>query len=301
METVEQEDVMKAFEIENILSIHAYEGMGSKIIINNIFAQAEIYLKGAHLSHFQPHNQEKVIFDGKESYFLPHKNAHFGIPICWPWFGPHPTDKHKPQHGFARNMLWKVKETSTLPQGETKVVLFLKEDENTLALFPHNFTLEVTYIIGKQLHTEITTHNTSRDPMTITQALHNYLYVSDITQTHINGLEKTTYIDQLDNNKTKQQQTKLDFNKTIDRIYILHSTNCIICDPLLNRNIVLKKKQSNSTTIWNPWEKSEIHDLPHEQYKHFICVETCNTKEDKKTIQPNEYFSLKQIISIEDF
>lgn len=292
---------MKKFTIKSILSFEEVENIGPKIIINNKFAQAEIYLKGAHLTHFQPHNQEKIIFDGKESYLLPDKNAHFGIPICWPWFGPHTTDITKPQHGFARIMLWQIKETSMLQNGETKITLTLEQNKNTLTLFPYTFTLELTYIIGQHLVTTLTTHNTSNIPMPITQALHNYFYISDISKIYIEGLEKAAYIDQLDKNRTKQQYKKLYFTNEIDRIYVPHSKNCIIHDPLLKRNITIEKQQSNSTTIWNPWEKHNIHDLPHEQYKHFVCVETCNVKKDVQIIQANDTFRLKQIITVENF
>jgi len=27
---------------------------------------------------------------------------HGGVPVCFPWFGNHPTDATKPAHGFAR-------------------------------------------------------------------------------------------------------------------------------------------------------------------------------------------------------
>jgi len=62
---------MKEFEIEDILYIEKNKDTGKKIIIENEFAEAEIYLLGGHLTHFQPKGEEKVIFDGKESYILP--------------------------------------------------------------------------------------------------------------------------------------------------------------------------------------------------------------------------------------
>ena len=31
-----------------------------------------------------------------------------GIPVCWPWFGPHPSGTSLPAHGFVRAAAWRV-------------------------------------------------------------------------------------------------------------------------------------------------------------------------------------------------
>src|SRR5688500_18327006 len=31
-----------------------------------------------------------------------------GVPICWPWFGPHPADQAAPVHGLARVATWRL-------------------------------------------------------------------------------------------------------------------------------------------------------------------------------------------------
>jgi len=49
------------FEIKNILSFQTDKHAGEKIIIRNDFSEAEIYLLGGQLTHFQPIGAEKVI------------------------------------------------------------------------------------------------------------------------------------------------------------------------------------------------------------------------------------------------
>jgi D-hexose-6-phosphate mutarotase len=292
---------MQKFEIKNILSIKSDNNIGKKIVITNKYADAEIYLLGGNLTHFQPKGEEKVIFDGKKSYILPNKSAHFGIPICWPWFGPHPTDSTLPQHGFARNSHWNILETKSLSNAETLVKLGLEDNEDTLALFPHTFKLELTFILGKTLKVELKTTNTSSTPMQLTQALHSYFYVNNIRDIMIKGLENTSFIDQLDNNKVKKEADSLQFDTTLDRIYIDTNKTCKIIDPILKRNIIVEKRYSKSTVIWNPWKDNTLHDIGDKKYIKFVCVETANTKKGTIILQKNESCILMQKISLDEF
>ncbi|HIP27658.1 MAG TPA: D-hexose-6-phosphate mutarotase [Sulfurovum sp.] len=290
---------MKKFEIENVLSIQTDKHAGDKIVIQNDFADAEIYLLGGHLTHFQPHGEEKVIYDGKESYILPPKSAHFGIPICWPWFGPHPTDDTKGQHGFARNSVWDIIDTEILSNGQTSATLGLQETKETLSQYPHTFNLELTFTIGKTLEVALKTINTSPTTMHITQALHSYFYVDTVQDIRIQGLEGRTFIDQLDNHIPKKEHEVLRFTQSLDRIYIPTSDTCEIIDTNLKRKICIKKEHSNSTVVWNPWEKSILHDVKGSQYQKFVCIETANVKEDIVTLNAGESYTLVQKISLE--
>ena len=101
---------LQKFEIPDIVRFEKTQYGLTKMIVTNDLAEAEIYLYGGNLTHFQPKGETAVIFEGKKSDMHPDKTLHAGIPICWPWFGPHPTDSSKPQHGFARNRLWEVRE-----------------------------------------------------------------------------------------------------------------------------------------------------------------------------------------------
>jgi len=291
---------MHKFEIDNVLSIETDENSNKKIVIHNTFCEAEIYLLGGNLTHFKPKAEEKVIFDGKKSYILPNKSAHFGIPICWPWFGPHPTDTDKPQHGFARTMLWEISETQTLQTGETFIKLQLTENEDTLALYPHSFELTLTFTIGKTLSMSLTTQNTSKQPMSVTQALHSYLYVNQVQDIRIEGLENISYLDQLDHHNIKHSSEPIEIQSELDRIYIDTGGVCRIIDPVLKRKIHIQKEHSQTTVVWNPGKENTLHDVGKEKYNKFVCIETANTKEDTITISPNMAYTLSQKIYCEE-
>ncbi|MGW8161208.1 MAG: aldose epimerase family protein, partial [Desulfobulbales bacterium] len=74
--------------------------------VTNKFATGRVYLQGGQVTHFQPKGQDPVLWVSDRSLFQPGKAIRGGIPICWPWFGDHPSDPQKPPHGFARTSPW---------------------------------------------------------------------------------------------------------------------------------------------------------------------------------------------------
>src|SRR5665811_1961196 len=78
--------------------------------IENDLAKATVCLQGAQLTHWQPRSQpEPVTFMSATVQYTEGKPLRGGVPICWPWFGPHPTDKARASHGFARNVPWEAR------------------------------------------------------------------------------------------------------------------------------------------------------------------------------------------------
>ncbi len=288
----------KPFKIPKIVQFQKNELGLDKIVISNEFAKAEIYLLGANMTHFQPKNEIAVIFCAEDIVVYPDKTLHAGIPICWPWFGPHPTDSSKPQHGFARDRVWKVRETAVMETGETKVVLGLNEDKGTLELFDHPFDLSITFIIGKELQVELKTYNSDTLPIHFTQALHNYFHISDIDNVVVTGIEGVSFTDLADEEKEKCEEGSLLIDRVINRVYYPLNGKCDILDSGAKRKIVLTKKGSDSTTIWNPGDHNGLHDLPGDHYRKFVCVETTNARQDSITLKPGESHSMFETISL---
>ena len=76
--------------------------------ITNRHAHARIALQGGHVLAFQPAGQKPVLWVSRHSQYAAGTPIRGGIPVCWPWFGPHPVDAGKPSHGFARISSWSV-------------------------------------------------------------------------------------------------------------------------------------------------------------------------------------------------
>lgn len=269
--------------------------------IENEGGEAEIYLHGAQLTSFKPLGHEEVIYLSPNSRFEPGVAIRGGIPISWPWFADHPTDKSKPAHGFARTSLWHVRETNKLSDSETEIRLGLTNGNDTQQLFDHSFYLEVIFTIGTQLNIELRTINVGNTEFTISSAFHSYYKVHDISYVSIHGLEDTTYIDKVDDFATKKQDGAVHISGETDRIYIDTETDCVIEDPGFSRSIHIKKSGSKSTVVWNPWEEKAraMKDLGGEEYKNFVCVETANAGEDTVTILPGEDHKLRMNIRVE--
>ena len=102
------------------------------------------------------------------------------IPICWPWFGEHPTDNSFCSHGFARVIPWELVESSDLKNGATKIVLKMIPTETVKKQLTYNFELILSVVVGETLSLNLKTTNLSDSPFTISEGFHTYFFVSDI-------------------------------------------------------------------------------------------------------------------------
>jgi galactose mutarotase-like enzyme len=119
----------------------------------------------------------------------PTKSVRGGIPILFPIAGKLPGDRYDAngrsfsmkQHGFARNMPWKVIEEST---GDgASVTLGLEATDATRAEYPFEFALRFTYRLrGAELSLEQRFENHGGVPMPVQPGLHPYFFVPDATK-----------------------------------------------------------------------------------------------------------------------
>src|SRR5438552_8475219 len=90
------------FQIPGLVTVTEGNGGLTKIVLTPPEAEAEVYLHGACVTRYQPAGQPPLLFCSQTSKYETGKAIRGGVPIIFPWFGPHPTDPHKGQHGFAR-------------------------------------------------------------------------------------------------------------------------------------------------------------------------------------------------------
>ncbi|HYE36360.1 D-hexose-6-phosphate mutarotase [Methylocaldum sp.] len=256
--------------------------------ISNGLAMASIALQGAHLMSWAPHREELVIWLSPKAKFGPGEAIRGGVPVCWPWFGPHRSESAFPAHGFARTVPWEVIEVQALEDGSTRLGFRLIQNDETHAQWPHSTPLALYMTIGTALEMELVTHNLGLAPVTIGEALHTYFQVSDIRRIAIHGLKGCLYIDKTDDGRLKQQSGPVTFDGETDRIYLESTADCLIDDPGLSRRIRIAKRGSRSTVVWNPWaERAEaLGDFGENGYLGMVCVESANAADDVVTIAP---------------
>ena len=262
--------------------------------ISNDFASATIALHGAHLIDYIPRDQEPVIFTSREAIFKEGKAIRGGIPVCWPWFGAHSNDPSMPSHGFARNRFWQLTSSKSSPEGTTIV---LELDTDAISIWPHKTKLTLTISVGKELHLELDTTNLGEEPVTIGGALHSYFTVGAIEQISLQGLEKITYLDTV-TGATHTQEGSISFTAETDSIYQNTTNTVTIHDPVLKREIFIKKSGSRSTVVWNPWtdKAAALADLGDDEFHEFVCIEAANAHADVHTLQANETHTLSTTI-----
>jgi glucose-6-phosphate 1-epimerase len=250
--------------------------------VNNVHASAMIALQGAHVMTWAPRKQQPVIWLSKAAKFVPGKSIRGGVPVCWPWFGPHATEAKFPGHGFARTAMWEVIETRALRDGRTRLVFKIVQDDATRAQWPHATEALNIVTIGRALDIELVTRNTGSAAVTIGDAFHTYFEVGDIRRCSIHGLGNCAYLDKVDGGKKKQQTGPVTIDSEVDRIYLDSSTDVLIDDPTLNRRIRVSKRGSRSTVVWNPWTEkaAKMGDFGEHGYRNMVCVESTNAADD---------------------
>jgi glucose-6-phosphate 1-epimerase len=273
------------------------EGKGGwpYIEVANEQATALISLYGGQVLAFKPRNAARdLLFVSDNAYYQTGKAIKGGTPICWPWFGPDPKGLGRPNHGFARNRLWEIKRTEALPGGATQVVLGFGDTADTRELWPYAFALTLEITVGNTLNLALVSQNLSDRPFDLTQALHTYFTVGDITQTTVRGLDGTTYIDKVDGGAVKSQSGPIAIAEEVDRIYQTVPAELMIDDPALQRQIHITSTGNQTAVVWNPWVEvsAKSGDLTDDAYQHFVCVETTNAADDVVTVPAQGEFRL---------
>ncbi len=264
--------------------------------ITNKSASAKIALQGGHIFHYAHHDKEPLLWLSEVSDFKIGKAIRGGVPVCWPWFGMS-ENPELPQHGFARTSMFELHSSQEIDANTSEVVLKLKHSKSSFELWPYHFELALHVRISNTLTMELKTTNLDNKPFKIAQALHSYFQVSNISNIHIEGLDKSTYFDALIQERCKQNGD-LKFNKEVDRIYQNLDKPITLVDK--QRQILIENEGSSSAIVWNPWiEKcARMSAMNDNAYLTMLCIESANTLDDMQTIAPNQSHTLKATISI---
>ena len=295
-------ELQQRFSIPNLVNINAGKGGLTRILVTTPLAAAEVYLHGAHVTHFQPAGQKPVLWISAESLFQTDKAIRGGVPICFPWFGPKAGDPSAQAHGFARTREWQIESVTSQPDGSVELTLSLAADAQTLQRWPFEFEAIYQIRIGKKLELTLSVQNTGGTACQFEEALHSYFAVDDVQKVSVTGLEGTTYIDKVDGQKQKPQGNgPIAIIAETDRVYLKTQSTCRLNDPAQSRQIIVEKSGSHSTVVWNPWiaKSKAMADFGDDEWKQMLCIETCNLGDDRITIEPGASHEMSALISIE--
>lgn len=271
----------------------------SRFAITNAFADAEVHLLGGQITGFRPRGQEPVLWLSPLSSFEMGKAIRGGVPICWPWFGPHPSRSDLPAHGFARTRMWRGLDVAQLSDGRTRLRLSLSDDDETRVLWPHRFSLLLTVTVGEALELELTTTNTGETPLAYTDALHTYLSVGEVGKARVEGLDGASFVHSTRKHRGVQSGPVTFTAGEVNNIYVPNRGSVIVVDPLMTRRIEVAKTGSLATVVWNPGEAgaATMKDVG-EHWTEFLCVEAATCADVQIVLLPGASHTTTQTLRV---
>ena len=291
------------FGVPGVVAVEAGRNGMPRLRITSPAAEAEIYLHGAHVTHYQPRGHKPVLFMSGQSLFDPAKAIRGGVPLIFPWFGPNAANPKAPQHGFARTTPWTIRAVRHAPDdGAVIVTLSLGPDERSRAHWPHDFEATYTVTAGRTLVMTLDVVNAGQAEFTYEEALHTYLAVGDVRQARIDGLAGRKYVDKVDQGRRKTQPDgAFTLTGETDRVYLATPDTVTVNDRANNRRLVVTKSGSDATVVWNPWtEKAKaMADFGDEEWPGMLCVETANAADHAVRLPPGQRHVMQAAVSVE--
>ena len=290
-------DRLKRFEIPGRISFQEGKGELAKIEITTDWSEAEIYLHGAQVTHFQKKGDAPLIFLSDFSRFALGQPIRGGVPVIFPWFGAR---EGEPMHGFARLAEWELHEAIAVPDGGVSLRFSLPDaaEGATWPPFSANYVVTVTDLLTLEL---IITNASADQNFSFETCLHTYFFMGDISAVSVTGLKGTAYLDKVDNFAQKTETADaIKIASEVDRIYLDSTGPIEIRDEKLRRKVRIEKSGSASTVMWNPWsaKAQQMPDFGNEEYKQMLCVESGNVAKNKVVLPPGRSSVLKVVLSV---
>ncbi|RYV50813.1 D-hexose-6-phosphate mutarotase [Pengzhenrongella frigida] len=277
---------------------------------------AEIYLHGAHVTHWAPAGAAPVIWMSAASRYVPDAPLRGGVPLCFPWFGAHDGDAAAPAHGFARLLDWELADAQD--DGDDVVATFRLADSPATrsSAWPHRFEARYTVTVGARLTLALEVTNLDPSDVMFEEALHTYLRVSDIASTEVTGLEGAPFLDRLGGPDPQAgEDGPVRFAGETDRIYLgTRSAATVVdgavvdgavvdggvVDGAVGRRVRIDKLGSGSTVVWNPWvdKSAAMADFGDDEWTTMVCVETCNIRTDAVRLAPGQSHTMTAVLGL---
>ncbi len=241
--------------------------------------------------------------DGRERLFLSDKAVfdgsvaiRGGVPVCWPQFADQGT---LPKHGFVRNRVWTV---GARRCGDDYALLTLEtsDDEQTRALWPHSFHLELTVMLeADRVDLELSVTNTGGAEFSFTGALHTYLRTIQVEDVAIEGLYGHDYRDSANGGKViRETGTELTVDRETDRIYRNVRRPQLL--QAANLSLGIQSQGFPDVVVWNPWvEKcATLKDMPADGWRHMLCIEAAVAETPVVVAAGDEWYGRQTLVAV---
>jgi glucose-6-phosphate 1-epimerase len=243
--------------------------------IETAAATAAVLLQGAQVLSFVPRGGPDRLWVSERARWSPGIALRGGIPLCFPWFGPHATERTFPAHGFARTRTWRFAGVEEVGE-DARLSLTLASDGATLALYPHRFEARLEVTVGAELEVAFELSNPGDAPLAYELAFHSYLAVTDLGKLAIEGLAGCAFVDKVAGGAHRREaEGPVRIAGEVDRIYDCAGPVALV-DPAGARALRIESTGAGSTVVWNPApsKTATLSDLAPDDYQRFVCLET---------------------------
>lgn len=248
--------------------------------------EAEILFQGAHVTSFKSKalNRELFWLSAHENY-LAGNGIRGGVPICFPWFGPHSSNPHYPRHGFARNLTWQLLGEATNTGSGVSVSFLLVDSPVTHEFFPFKFSLQLEMIFTANGVSQLLRMKNMDDKSFECEALlHPYFAVKNLAEVAVSGLDGRKYFDKVKNTEGNIQEGPVEFHQNVDSVYLETGGRFVIHEHGIP-TIEITQTTGRETVVWNPGggkTKTGEPGIP----PNFVCVEPGRVNSGKFRVEP---------------
>ena len=263
--------------MKSLITQTAFHGQPALQVRTADGAEATISLFGGQVLHWQPAGGRPWLYLSERAAFDGTTAIRGGVPVCFPQFA---AQGALPRHGLVRTRPWRLIDQREIDK-QVMLTLGIDSDDDTLALWPHLFALELTINIGGgRLDMELEVTNTGSDPFAFSAALHTYLRVGEVELAELHGLKGVRYSDACDGGTIKTERMDvLRVDDPVDRIYHDARRPLLLDDS--GRRLQIEKENFPDVVVWNPWEAgaAALTDLPVRDFRRMLCVEAAAATE----------------------
>ena len=257
--------------------------------VTNPYAEAEISPYGAHVLSYTPKGEKDLLWISEKSWFEEGKPIRGGIPVCWPWFG----DAGDPKHGIARIAMWELETARVEADMSTTLIFFLDRQEFC------GLTARLFVNVGTFLSLALRTKNHRPSSCTLSEALHTYFAVKDISKVSILGLDRDD-LSEAQKLFPNLRKGRLTFRQETDLVCHPEEKILVIDDQGEGRKIRVERAGSSTAVVWNPWiaKSKAMPDFGDDEYKTMVCVEAANARDGAVGVIPGSTHTLRTRISL---
>jgi glucose-6-phosphate 1-epimerase len=228
----------------------------------------KVYRQGAHVASWKNSSGREFVYLSPSAVFKKGGALRGGVPIIWPQFSDMGSGT---VHGVARVRDWNLLDERS---GFVSFGLSVRPGDAQLGNTYADLVVEFQFS-NTSLNMTLHVANGGDSPLPFKFAFHTYFAVSHIHNVQVNGLDNSSYADNLFQRKVFPAAAIRNITQEVDRVYYDVEGPVTISDSGHGTSYVIASANLADVVLWNPWieRAKKFVDLPDDGYNFFVCVE----------------------------